>query len=557
MFRIATAVRARCLVSDEIPSPVTFGWRDPVVLLPARFPSLRTDLREAILCHELIHVERHDWMFTVAEELVRAFFWLHPAIWWVLGEIQLAREQTVDQAVIEITHARGHYVDALLAMAQSPAAPEVSLDLSPAPLFLRRRHLKQRVFELLREVRVTPFSKLRLALIQASAMAAIAAACWLVSGAFPLAAAPQRVADDAGVVVNTGDAKLVHRTPVVYPPWALQNGIQGRVVIQARIDADGQAGDDSVVLCPRELCNAAIDSLATWQFDPGQANTMREIRIDFVSPASTPMHAATSADAADSASGWKTIDLIRTTPKPAPAPSLYAQTIMPVAPGLMATPTIAQAQRGVPTFVSRTFWFGRSEYVDLLQPASASALGHSLSDIRIAGLSDSAATQLKSRLPLQPGSVWSAATAGLVTQVVTGFDPHLEIDLIHSFRSQQWSLWIGPAFPLSSQTSIALPPLPPGVYMAGDGVMPPAVLSKVDPAYTDEAKNAGISGVVTLSVVVGGDGTPQDIQVVNPLDPGLDQAARDAVAKWRFRPGSKDSMPVNVQTQVNLSFRLL
>ena len=108
VFRIATAISARWLVSDEIASPVTFGWRDPVVLLPARFPLLKAELREAILCHELIHVERRDWMFTLAEEMVRAMLWFHPAIWWLLGEIQLSREQTVDEAVIEITHARSN-----------------------------------------------------------------------------------------------------------------------------------------------------------------------------------------------------------------------------------------------------------------------------------------------------------------------------------------------------------------------------------------------------------------------------------------------------------------
>ena len=66
---------------------------------------------------------------------MRAFFWFHPAIWWLLGEIQLAREQAVDREVIEMTQASEEYVDALLAIAG--ARPQ--LDLAPAPLFLRKR----------------------------------------------------------------------------------------------------------------------------------------------------------------------------------------------------------------------------------------------------------------------------------------------------------------------------------------------------------------------------------------------------------------------------------
>src|SRR5262249_23940377 len=138
---------AEIRISNDVTSPVTFGLRRPVVLVPAGFPQMNQRARTAILCHELLHVDRRDWLFTVAEELVRTVFWFHPAIWWLLGEIQLAREQAVDRAVIDLTQAREDYLDALLAMAG--ANPQ--LDLAPAPLFLRRRHLKQRVISLLQE----------------------------------------------------------------------------------------------------------------------------------------------------------------------------------------------------------------------------------------------------------------------------------------------------------------------------------------------------------------------------------------------------------------------
>jgi len=50
---------------------------------------------------------------------------------------------------------------------------------------------------------------------------------------------------------------------------------------------------------------------------------------------------------------------------------------------------------------------------------------------------------------------------------------------------------------------------------------------------------------------------PQNIQVIGSLDPGLDQSAVDALAKWRFRPGAKDGAPVSVQALVNVGFRVL
>ena len=83
--------------------------------------------QEAIACHELTHVRRRDWAAAMIEEVVRAVFWFHPGIWWLLGQIQLAREQTVDAQVIGITASRKHYIDALLAVAGG--------DLVPATLF--------------------------------------------------------------------------------------------------------------------------------------------------------------------------------------------------------------------------------------------------------------------------------------------------------------------------------------------------------------------------------------------------------------------------------------
>ena len=110
------------------------------------------------------------------------------------GEIGLAREQAVDRAVIDLTQKREQYLDALLAIAG--ARPQ--LDLAPAPLFLRKRHLKQRVVSILKEVRM---SKTRLISALTAGLGILAAACWLITSTFPLMAAPQ-APDAPGVAVN-------------------------------------------------------------------------------------------------------------------------------------------------------------------------------------------------------------------------------------------------------------------------------------------------------------------------------------------------------------------
>jgi TonB family protein len=94
------------------------------------------------------------------------------------------------------------------------------------------------------------------------------------------------------------------------------------------------------------------------------------------------------------------------------------------------------------------------------------------------------------------------------------------------------------------------------VFKVGDGVSAPKVLSKVDPAYTDEAQAAKVEGTVLLSMVIGTDGKAHDINVLKYLDPGLDVRAAEAVQKWQFQPGLKEGRPVAVRAQIEITFRL-
>lgn len=173
-------------VSQDIPGPVMLGWLAPVVLLPESFLSLGEDEQCGVACHELLHVRRHDWMVTVLEEVTGAVLWFNPAIWPLLAQTRLAREQLVDAEVVRLTASREPYIDALLAIARGGSG----LDLAPAPLFLRRRHLTQRIHSLIKESKA---STLRLGWSYASIAAILACAGWTGATLFPLtiqAAAP-------------------------------------------------------------------------------------------------------------------------------------------------------------------------------------------------------------------------------------------------------------------------------------------------------------------------------------------------------------------------------
>jgi len=107
------------------------------------------------------------------------------------------------------------------------------------------------------------------------------------------------------------------------------------------------------------------------------------------------------------------------------------------------------------------------------------------------------------------------------------------------------------------------PPPPPAarkkpakVYRAGNGIIAPTVLHKVEPQYTQEARDRKIEGVVVLYVEITPQGRVDTAKVTTSLDPGLDANAIAAVRKWKFKAGTKDGKPVTVAATIEIHFRL-
>ncbi|MBL8300092.1 MAG: energy transducer TonB [Rhodanobacteraceae bacterium] len=76
-------------------------------------------------------------------------------------------------------------------------------------------------------------------------------------------------------------------------------------------------------------------------------------------------------------------------------------------------------------------------------------------------------------------------------------------------------------------------------------------------AYPAQAARQRLEGTVLLRVLVGADGVPQRIDIEKSSGHGiLDRAARDAVMKWRFEPGTRDGQPFAAYGLVPIAFRL-
>jgi len=93
-------------------------------------------------------------------------------------------------------------------------------------------------------------------------------------------------------------------------------------------------------------------------------------------------------------------------------------------------------------------------------------------------------------------------------------------------------------------------------YRVGGHVKPPRPLYDPDPDYTDIARRVGYQGTVILWLVVDTDGLPKQIRLQQAIGMGLDEQAIEAVKKWRFKPGTKEGLPVPVMINVEVNFHL-
>jgi TonB family protein len=275
--RIGT--RAGIYTSHRISGPLTFGLFRPVVMFPPGVSEMPPHVQEAMTCHELLHVRRRDWLAEITEELVRTVLWFHPAIWWLIGRIQLTREQVVDEAAVRMTESKERYVEALLAVARATAPPA----FAPVSAFLRRHLLKKRVARILQE---TTMSTRRLIASLTASAGVLALVATFAVRSFPLEAQGRATADNGQPIqIVKGSEHLLHGELPDYPRRAIEHGISGDVVVDLTVDEKGEISDARVLSGPDELRKAALEAVLGWHYAPAAiSSTMTQTTLRFRIP---------------------------------------------------------------------------------------------------------------------------------------------------------------------------------------------------------------------------------------------------------------------------------
>ncbi len=128
--------------------PMTFGWRRPVIVIPAALVDRPDELRMTLV-HELIHVARHDFAWAVAESSVRALFAFHPLVRLLTRDVERHREASCDLEVLATREARaGEYAGLLFTLgARVPPHYGLAAGLATPVSHLRERIETMKNFE--------------------------------------------------------------------------------------------------------------------------------------------------------------------------------------------------------------------------------------------------------------------------------------------------------------------------------------------------------------------------------------------------------------------------
>jgi len=113
-------------------------------------------------------------------------------------------------------------------------------------------------------------------------------------------------------------------------------------------------------------------------------------------------------------------------------------------------------------------------------------------------------------------------------------------------------------------TPTPIPPTPTPSVREGDivtpgpGVSMPVVIFREPPQYPAMARSIGEEGVVDVEALVGVDGAVEEVRIVNVSrkNIGFEEATKEAVMKWRYKPATKKGVKVRMWVPIRVPFRV-
>jgi beta-lactamase regulating signal transducer with metallopeptidase domain len=150
---------------------VTWGVRQPKIILPRAADDWPDDRVRIVLGHELAHIRRGDWLTQMAAELLRCAYWFNPLVWVACRRLRLESEHACDDAVLGLGIHGPEYATHLLTLVRT--FKQSGTTMFPAPAMARPSSFERRIRAMLNtHLDRTPIT-FRTAVAVAAALAAM------------------------------------------------------------------------------------------------------------------------------------------------------------------------------------------------------------------------------------------------------------------------------------------------------------------------------------------------------------------------------------------------
>lgn len=92
----------RLLASDRLAAPQRYGLLKTRLALPAWALRLPQHDVDALIAHEIAHINRHDLAWERLTRLIQLVWWWNPVVWWLCSRARHERELAADDVVVSM-----------------------------------------------------------------------------------------------------------------------------------------------------------------------------------------------------------------------------------------------------------------------------------------------------------------------------------------------------------------------------------------------------------------------------------------------------------------------
>jgi beta-lactamase regulating signal transducer with metallopeptidase domain len=119
LAQIGAGRRISICESNEVQVPTAIGFFNLAVVIPSWALDELTPVElNSVLLHEMAHLRRWDDWTNLAQKVLSALLFFHPAIWWIGQSLAREREMACDDFVLAATFDRRGYAQCLVSVAE-------------------------------------------------------------------------------------------------------------------------------------------------------------------------------------------------------------------------------------------------------------------------------------------------------------------------------------------------------------------------------------------------------------------------------------------------------